>query len=175
LSGFWRQYDYASIAGVSPNPLATVKDEAAKILEGHAYDSVGRATSSYAEGSKSFGTIAYATPAVGQTTVTTQIDAVTNQTSVFDISYFAGRYLPTRVNGNCTSCGGVDGDDQSFIYDTSNHVLTKTVGSQALGEQVQTNYTYDASGMVLTRTDAVGVPLLTARRKTEEGVHVGWN
>lgn len=155
--GYWRQYEYASIGGVSPNPLSAVKDEAAKILEAHSYDSLGRATTSYAEGNRSFGTLAYDTPAVGQTTVTTTIDAgppVISQTSVFDVLYLAGRYLPTRVNGNCSACSGAGGDDQSFTYDSGNHVLTAKVGVG--GEEVQTSYTYDSNGMILTRAEPGG-------------------
>ncbi len=158
-SGFWRRYEYATVPGLSPNPLSAVKDEQNKVLEGFAYDPQGRAWMTFAEGNQNYGTLAYDTPSVGHTTVTTRIDNTpTNQVSVFDLIYQGGRYLATRINGNCASCSGADGDDQTFTYDTSNHAITRTVGIGA--EQVQTINTYDANGMILTRTEVVGQPLL---------------
>jgi RHS repeat-associated protein len=154
-SGFWRSYQYASIPSVTPNPLSSVTDEQSKVLEGFTYDSIGRVITTFAEGNQNFGTIEYDTPVVGQTRVKTRIDNTpTDQVSVFDIIYQGGRYLATRINGNCSSCSGADGDDQTFTYDSGNHVLVRKVGVAAQGEQVETDFTYDANGMVLTRAEA---------------------
>ncbi len=166
----WRTYLYVTGNASEPTVLAQVTDDTAKTLEGHEYDTAGRATSSWSGDTTVTGgiphpganardrvTFAYTSPT--QTSVTTTIDTGNTIASVFNISAPAGRFLPSSIQGNCPSCGGGADDLQSFTWDASNHMLSKIVGNP--GEQVETDYTYDSNGMVLTRTEAVSVPAVT--------------
>ncbi len=165
----WRQYTYVIGNPAEPTVLARVQDDLPAVLEGHEYDSSGRAISSWSgdtvvtsgvpqpgTNARDLVTLSYTTP-LTQTVVTSKIDNTTNQVSTFTLISPAGRFLPITIVGNCASCGGAGGDKETYTYDGFNRPLTKTVGDDTLGEQVQTRFTYDANGMVLTRTDAVGV------------------
>ncbi len=86
--------------------------------------------------------------------MTHEIDDSTRQVSVFTLSYQRGRFLPTRVEGNCLSCGGAGGDDQSFTYGPDNLVTSRTDANGHV-----TRYEHDARANLTAVTEAVGTPL----------------
>ena len=168
----WRQYTYVTAGGKTA--LAQVQDDAPAVLEGHEYDGTGRAISSWSgdtvitggvphpgANAKDLVTLTYTSAT--QTTATSKIDSTTNQVFTLTYAYPAGRVLPSTVLGNCESCGG-KADQEIYTYDAQNHPLTKVAGVDNTGiggsdERVQTNYTYDSNGMVLSRTEAFGTGL----------------
>lgn len=160
----WRTYTYVTVT--SREFLAQIQDDALAVLEAHEYDATGRATSSWSgdtvvtsgvphPGANARDLVTLTYDSTTQTTATSKIDATTNQVSTFTYIYPVGRVLPTSIIGNCASCGG-GGDQEAYTYDAFNHPLTKVVGSGT--EQSETDSTYDANGMVLTRTEPVGKP-----------------
>lgn len=169
----WQQFTWTTYA-TGKSAVALVADDSGAVLEGHQYDSSGRATSSWS-GDTSGGsapspgtdardlvTLSYDSPT--QTTVTTKIDTSLTQNTVFTLTVGHGRFLTTSVVGSCGSCAATE-DAQAFTFDDENHVLTKTVGLDLSGsggsdERVTSSFTYDANGNVLTATSALG--------KTEE-------
>jgi RHS repeat-associated protein len=157
----WRTYSYVNDHASIQRLLSSIKDDASKELEAHTYDNVAGTgtdrglTSSQASGTRSNVSIAYS-DAANTRTVTHTIDGSTNQISTFNVSYIGARWLPTQISGNCATCGGTDADLQIFTYDYANHVIDKKDGSG--GEQVETQYTYDGNGMLLSKIEAVGKP-----------------
>lgn len=123
--------------------LTAVKDALNNVLESHAYDSQGRATTSEIAGN---GTESYTLNYVSatETDVTDGLNRVTKY--FFDNS--KGRSVVTRVEGSC-GCG--NSQITQWTYDSSLNITAKT---DALGHT--TTYTYDANGNVLTQTDATG-------------------
>ncbi len=154
----WRKLAYQNDLIGSLRLLTSVKDEADQELEAHTYETTTDRglTSSQAGGTRSNVTISY----TGDTTrtVTHTIDGDEQETATYTLIYSRGRWLPTQINGPCTSCGDSTSDIRTFEYDYDNHVVVRKDGSGA--ELAETRFTYDASGMLLTRTEAFG--------KTEE-------
>ncbi|MBK8594682.1 MAG: hypothetical protein IPN83_03690 [Holophagales bacterium] len=146
----WRSFGYDG-----GNRLLSVKDDASKTLEGHTYDTLGRGVTSYSEGgNSSFVKVEYDTPVPSQTTVTHRIDQSTSQVSVFSLLYQGGRWLPTRIDGPCATCGGATGDTQSFTYWPDNHVYRATDGNGNV-----TEFGYNTDGNVMSMTEALGTSL----------------
>jgi RHS repeat-associated protein len=153
----WRSFGYVPDQLGNPRLLSEVRDEAGALLEGHTYDSKDRGITSVSESGRDLVTIEYDAPGPGQTRVTHAIDSVTSQVSVFTLIYQNGRWLPSRIDGSCATCGGATSDTQKFTYDGANNVLTRTDGKGQV-----TAYQYDASAHVVSRTDARG----TAKERT---------
>jgi YD repeat-containing protein len=162
----WRTYTHVTGYASDPLVLASVADGSGAILEGHEYDAAGRAISSWSgatsvvdgvphptSDSRDLVTLVY--DSATQTTVTNKIDATTNSASTFTLTARGGRFLPLSIVGNCPSCGAAE-DSSVYTYDDFNHLSTAVVGIGA--DQVQTNWTYDSNGMVLTRVRAFGKP-----------------
>ncbi|HKO58691.1 MAG TPA: DUF6531 domain-containing protein, partial [Thermoanaerobaculia bacterium] len=169
----WQQFTWTTYA-TGKSAVALIADESGAVIEGHQYDTSGRATSSWSGDTNSGSapspgtnardlvTLSYDSPT--QTTVTTKIDTSLTQNTVYTLTVGRGRFLASSVVGSCGSCGATE-DAQTFTFDEENHVLTKTVGLDKTGsggtdERVTSSFTYDANGNVLTATQAVG--------KTEE-------
>lgn len=152
----WRNYSYSFFGGF----LERIADAAGAVLEAHGYDFSGRATSSWSAqdflGSEARDVVTLSYDSPTRTTVTHRIDSTTDELSVFTLSARTGRFLPTSIVGNCSTCSGGAEDRQVFVFDGKNHVTSKTVGDGA--EAIETRFTYDANGMVLTRTEAYGKP-----------------
>jgi RHS repeat-associated protein len=160
----WRQYTYVTAGGKTL--LVEIQDGSLAVLEGHEYDSVGRAISSWSADTTVTGGIPHPGPnakdlvtisydSATQTSATSKVDSATSETFTITYSYPSGRILPSSLVGSCSSCGG--GADQELdTYDAFNHPVTKVLGLGA--EQQETDVTYDANGMVLTRVEAVGKP-----------------
>lgn len=138
--------------------LISITDDASKLLEGHTYDTQGRGKTSYAEGGqKDYVLVEYDVPLPGQRRVTHRIDATTSQVSVFSAVYQGGRWLPVRIDGPCSTCGGAAGDSEVFSYTVDNHVETVVDGRGYL-----TRFGYDASGNLASMVEAEG----TAAQRT---------
>jgi RHS repeat-associated protein len=148
----WRTFTYKSLSG-QPRLLTAMYDEAGKLLEGHAYDSSGRATTSYAEGNAELVTLQYDYPSAGTTRVTHTIDAATKQVSDIALQYVPGRFLPIRLTGRCSTCGGTS-DNETREYDAAGRLVRRTDGRGAVSSIV-----YDAAGNVGAQTVAEGTPL----------------
>jgi RHS repeat-associated protein len=153
----WRTLNYGIDSTGALTLLTEVRDEGGFLLEGHTYDTLDRGTSSVSEAGRSSATIEYDTPAVGQRRVTSTIDANTNQVSVFALLYQKGRWLASRIDGNCASCSGASSDTQIFTYDGVNDVLTRTDGNGHV-----TSNQYDSNANVISKTEAKG----TAKERT---------
>ncbi len=123
--------------------LTTVKDALNNVLESHAYDAQGRATTSEIAGN---GTELYTLNYVSatETDVTDALGRVTKY--FFDKS--KGRNVITRTEGGC-GCG--NSQITQWTYDNSLNVTSQT---DALNHT--TTYTYDSNGNRLTQTDATG-------------------
>jgi len=147
----WRTFAYAADSHGVVRLLTAMRDESGVLLEGHDYDLLDRGTTSVSEGGRSEVTIEYGVPAFGQSRVTHAIDGTTAQLAIFSLAYGVGRYLPTRILGNCATCSGASSDDQSFTYSADNHLLAKTDGNGHV-----TRYAYNADGNVTSMTEAAG-------------------
>ncbi len=169
----WQQFTWTTYT-TGKSAVALVADDSGAVLEGHQYDTSGRAASSWSgdttsgsapsPGTNARDLVTLSYDSLTQTTVTTKIDTSLTQDSVFTLTVGHGRFLATSIVGSCGSCGATE-DAQAFTFDDDNHVLTKTVGLDKTGsggtdERVTSSFTYDANGNVLTATQAVG--------KTEE-------
>jgi RHS repeat-associated protein len=161
----WRTYTYVTGKVGDPTVLASVADESGAVLEGHEYDSQGRAFSDWAgdttvtsgvphPGPNARSKVTMTFDTATQTTVTTQVDSSSNLTSIFTLIYQSGRFLPTSIIGNCPSCSGGGDDAQTYTYDSDNHTLTKIVGTGT--QQAETDFTYDYNGMLTQMVEAVG-------------------
>ncbi len=156
----WRSYAYATDHAGNLRLLTSIQDDAPTELEAHTYDNTpgtgtDRAfTSSQAGGTRSNVSIVYNT--AGTRTVTHTIDGSTQETTTFNVVYQGGRWLATQISGACATCGGSGADLRVFTYDYANHVIDEKDGSGT--ETAESTFTYDANGMVLTKTEAVGKP-----------------
>lgn len=166
----WRQFTWVTYASGQPTVLAAVADDSGAVLEGHQYDSSGRATSSWTgdttgsslpapgTNARELATITYTDDT--HRTVTSSVETGVTESTVYTITAGSGRFLATSIQGTCVSCGtGVEA--QTFTYDDYNRPLTRVVGIDRSGsggtdERVTSTYTYDANGQVLTATEAVG-------------------
>lgn len=135
------KFEYTTVG--STYYLATVKDALDNILETHAYDSSGRATTSEKDGGGEKYTINYASTASGQTTVTDTLGRVTKYN--FDKSL--GVNLITRLEGQC-GCGSSGSETTTYTYDHRANLVKKV---DALLNQ--TTYTYDSSSNLKSVTD----------------------
>jgi RHS repeat-associated protein len=147
----WRTFAYAADSHGVTRLLTEMRDDSGALLEGHSYDFADRGTTSVSEGGRRLVTIEYNTPAAGQSRVKHTIDGTVSQLSIFNLTYGVGRFLPTRIQGNCATCSGASSDDQFFSYSADNHLLTKTDGNGHV-----TRYTYNADGNVLSMMEAAG-------------------
>jgi YD repeat-containing protein len=148
----WRTYDYVNDATGQPHLLTAVRDEAAKLLEGHTYDSADRAITSYREGNREHITVEYNAPSPGKARITSKINDTTNSIVDYTLTYHQGRYRVTATTGGCPTCGGSSGA-QTATYDTNNRVTSHTDAAGILS-----NYTYDTQGRLTSITEAVGTP-----------------
>jgi RHS repeat-associated protein len=149
----WRTFSYQPDSQGVVRLLTAMQDEAGALLEGHDYDAQDRGTTSVSEAGRDLVTLQYDTPAQGETTVTHRIDDTTSQVSVFTLTYGVGRYLATRILGNCATCSGASSDDQAFTYSPDNHALTRTDANGHL-----TRYGYNGDGNLTSLTEAAGAP-----------------
>ena len=141
-SGYTFAYD-------ASHRLTTVSDKLNNVLEAHAYDAQGRATTSEVQGGVEHYTLSYVSAT--RTDVTDALGHVTKY--FFDTS--KARNVVTSVEGVC-SCGGGGSQVTTWAYDNNLNVTSST---DALGRT--TSYTYDAAGNLLTVTDATGTVTFT--------------
>ncbi|HEX9483976.1 MAG TPA: carboxypeptidase regulatory-like domain-containing protein, partial [Gemmatimonadaceae bacterium] len=146
----WRTFEYQPDTRATSRLLAAMRDDAGKLIEGHAYDALERGITSVSENNRKSVAVAY--DAANHAVVTSTIDGGTTQTASLSLIYQRGRYLPLQVTGNCASCGSGD-DTETFQFDGSNYPTQKTDGSGNVS-----TYTYDGSGNLTRRTEAVGTP-----------------
>jgi RHS repeat-associated protein len=151
-SANWRAYAYTTDHLAALRLLTSVTDDSGAVLEAHAYDGQDRGTTSVAEGGRDSFTIEYDTPAYGESRVTETRGSVT-QVTVYSTRYIGGIFYPAEIDGVCSSCGGTS-DSQTFTYDATGRVLSRTDG-----EGHTTTYTYDGNGNVATATQAAGTSI----------------
>ena len=145
------QFEYTTISGKTY--LTTVKDALDNVLETHAYDSSGRATTSERHGGQERFVLDYSNwnTSVPFTQITDALGRVTKY-------YFApsgSKRLVTKTEGLC-SCGGSGSEVVQYFYDLSGN-LTKKI--DALSREII--YTYDSNGNRLTMTDVLGTETFT--------------
>ncbi len=147
--GSKRKFEYTNILinGVTKTLLTTVKDALDNILETHQYDSGGRATTSEKSGGVEKYTLDYAhlDDAVPYTTVTDANQKITK----YWYDKAKGVNVVTKIQGLC-GCGS-GSEVTNFEYDDQLNLTKKT---DALG--YETVSTYDANGNRLTMTDVLG-------------------
>lgn len=150
------KFEYTTIGGKIY--LTTVKDTLDNILETHAYDSNGRATTSEKHGGVEKYTLDYSnwTSATPHTVVTDANGKVTKY--FFDKS--KGRNLITKTEGAC-SCGGSGSETTNYEYDWSLNLTKKTDALGRISEM-----TYDTNGNLLTQTDKIGTTNLGTQKFT---------
>ncbi len=129
--------------------LTTASDKLGNILESHAYDAQGRATTSEKQGGVEHYSLSYVSAT--ETDVTDALGHVTK--FFFDTS--KGRNVVTQIEGVC-GCGGGGSQVHTRTYDNNLNVTQTTDG---LGHP--TNYTYDSVGNPLTVTDGTGTVTFT--------------
>lgn len=148
----WRTIEYVAASDARPL-LTSIRDDAGFALESHTYDSEGRGITSSSGNGRDLFIVEYDTPAPLKTRVTHQIDDYTSQVSVYSLESRHGFFLPTRIDGVCSSCGGTS-ESQTYAYDELGRVRSRVVDGGAL-----TTYEYDANGNVISRTEAAGTAL----------------
>jgi len=161
----WRSFSYVADSKGTLRLLTEVRDESA-LLEGHTYDAADRGTSSVTGNGRDVVNIAYDQPG-SSTTVTHVIDGTTSQIATFSLFYQGGRYLASRIQGNCLTCDAAAADDQTFDYDGFNHVLRVT---DANGDT--TRFAYNGDGNLIQRIDGQGSPV--ERTTTWEYNYAPW-
>lgn len=130
--------------------MTSVSDKLGNVLESHAYDNQGRATTSETQGGVEHYGLNYVSAT--ETDVTDGLGRVTKY--FFDST--KSRNVVTRIEGLC-GCGGGGGSEvRTWTYDNNLNVTQSTDG---LGHP--TDYTYDSAGNVLTATNATGTITFT--------------
>jgi YD repeat-containing protein len=123
--------------------ITSVTDSQGKILETHTYDAYNRGlTSARAYGVDAI-SVQYAT---GATTLT---DSMGNMTTYSYTPIVASNFLTSIQGPGCDSCGGRN--NYTYTLDSYGDRISTTDPN---GNTV--SFTYDSSGNLLTRTDAVG-------------------
>ena len=145
------KFEYININGKTY--LATVKDALDNVLETHAYDSSGRATTSEKHGEVEKYTLDYShwSDTIPYTIVTDANQKVTK----YYFNKSNGRNFITKTEGVC-NCGGSGSEVTTFEFDFALNLTKKT---DALNQQ--TLYTYDNNGNRLTMTDVLGTETYT--------------
>jgi RHS repeat-associated protein len=149
----WRSFEYAADTRGTVRLMTAMRDDAGKLLEGHAYDAAERGISSFTEGGRDLVTMQYNGSTPTQTIVTQTLANGLTRTATFSMIYQRGRYLPLQVSGNCFTCTSGGADNETLAFDGANHVLSRTDGSGHT-----TRFSYDVNGNVLTKTQAFGTP-----------------
>jgi len=148
----WRAFAYAADVHGTLRMLTEVRDDSS-LLEGHSYDAQDRGTSVVTGNGRDVVNISYDHTG-SATTVTHVIDGALTQVSHFSLFYQGGRFLADHIQGNCASCDAASSDDESLLYDGSNHLLAST---DAAGHT--TRYDYDANGNMTRRIEAQGTSI----------------
>ena len=134
--------------------LTTVKDALDNILETHAYDSQGRATTSEKQGGVEKYTLDYSNwvPSGTSFTKVTFVRAA-GETPTETKYYFdntKARNVVTKTEGVC-SCGGSNSEITQFFYDDKLNLVKKV---DALSNE--TLYTYDSNQNLITQQSKSG-------------------
>ncbi len=138
------KFEYDTTSSSGKVLLKTVKDVSDNILETHAYDNLGRATTSEKQGGAEKYTINY-----NHQTLTTVTDALGKVTK-YNFSTRQGRTMVTDVEGVC-SCGGT-GSEITHYDLTELGVPFKS--TNALGQE--TLYEYNSNGYLSKQIDVYG-------------------
>lgn len=153
------KFEYTTAGGKTV--LATVKDGLDNVLETHAYDLQGRATTSEKHGGVEKYTLSYTVDSLNQplTVVTDALGKVTKYTH----TRIYGTNLVTKSEGVC-GCGSGGSETTTYTYDTSNSWLNLKEKTDALGRK--TLYSYDAAGNVTQTEEKSGTTSLGIQKWT---------
>lgn len=143
------KFEYTTVG--STYYLSTVKDALDNVLETHAYDSSGRATTSEKDGGVEEYTIDYTNLGSNQAVVTDGLNRVTT----YRFERTPGQYMITEIEGAC-GCGTGGTETTTYKYDSRGNIVKKT--DALLNETV---YTYDVDSNLTSITDALGVQTFT--------------
>jgi RHS repeat-associated protein len=143
------QFEYDTTAVSGKVFLKTVKDALGNVLETHAYDSSGRATTSEIDGGSEKYTFDYSNATRTQIT-----DALSRVTKVY-FDPTSGRNVVKKVEGVC-GCGGSGSQTTEYSYDWQLNITRKT---DALGNDI--TYTYDSDRNITSIDDTLGTQSFT--------------
>jgi RHS repeat-associated protein len=157
----WKTFAYVNNAASVLRFLTAATDDANKVLQAFSYDPTDRAFSASSEGGTDSMTIQYGTPTSSQTRVTRAQTGSVSLVTDYTLIYQGTRWLTTKAEGGCSSCGVSGADTVTYQYFPTNYLQNRVEGLDLTGsggtdERVETDYTYDANGMMLTRVEAVG-------------------
>lgn len=143
------EYINKTVSGQVRTFLATVKDALDNVLETHAYDTQGRATTSEVDTGAEKYTLSFTS------SYTTVVDGLGRSTKYYFDSQQKKKQV-TRIEGAC-SCGSGGTETTQFVYDKN--TLTLTSKTDALNNQ--TLYEYDPDRNVTKITDVLGIQKFT--------------
>ena len=145
----WRSFTYGANTSGQYRLLTAVKDEANVVLQSHTYDAQDRGLTSQSSGGRDQVTVEYGS---GRR-VTHTIDGTRTQVTDFALTVRDSQWVVTSVSGEgCSTC--THGGAQTMQVDDYGRFTRMT---DAAG--VHTDFSYDAAGNVLTRTEAAGTSL----------------
>ena len=126
-----------------------------RVMQAWEYDGSGRVTKLW-KGDASFaGTDAVDTWELGYTTgTTTDVTDPLGSVATYTYDREEGKTRIQQISGNCPTCGL--GPNSVFEYNDTANPLEPTAIIDGKGNR--TEFTYDANGMVLTKTEAFGDP-----------------
>ncbi|HJW96222.1 MAG TPA: RHS repeat-associated core domain-containing protein, partial [Thermoanaerobaculia bacterium] len=135
-SSTWRMYEYTG------GRLSAIHDAAGSLIESHAYDAKGRATSSIGAGGPDITNIEYDIAGSLPDSTITRVTYATGEQTTFEQRFISGRQQTFAVNGGCGSCGSRN--STYAVDELTGHVLRKQDARGYI-----TSFTYDGRSRLI--------------------------